>query len=200
MWGPGPQWHGSSWVLWVPAKINRKSISEGIGAKDLNTYFKNVPGVINTSITDGSSLLWKDRGSIQNFEYNDIQRADLLWLFISLSDKTGMGIFGHDRNFINTLRPRQNGRRFADTFKRIFLYENVRISIKISLKFVPKGPISNIPALVQIMAWRQSGGKPLSEPMMVSLLTHICVTRINESRLVGSLWLIPYCVSSMTPS
>ena len=79
---------------------------------------------------------------------------------------------------INTLRPRQNGRCFADdTFKRIFFSENVRISIKISLKFVPKGPINNIPALVQIMAWRRSGDKPLSEPMIVSLLTHICVTR-----------------------
>ena len=79
---------------------------------------------------------------------------------------------------INTSRPRQNGRSFAvDTFKRIFLNENVRISIKISLKFVPKGPINNNPALVQIMAWRRSGDKPLSEPMMVSLLMHICVTR-----------------------
>ena len=79
---------------------------------------------------------------------------------------------------VNTLRPRQNGRRFADdTFKHIFLNENVRISIKISLKFVPKGPINNIPALVQIMACRRSGDKPISEPMMVSLLTHICVTR-----------------------
>ena len=57
----------------------------------------------------------------------------------------------------NTLRPRQNGRRFADdTLKRIFLNENVRISIKISLKFVPKCPINNITALVQIMAWRRS--------------------------------------------
>ena len=79
---------------------------------------------------------------------------------------------------VNTLRPRQNGRLFADdTLKRIFLNENIRISIKISLKFVPKGPINNIPALVQIIAWRRSGGKPLAEPMMVSLLTHICVTR-----------------------
>ena len=58
--------------------------------------------------------------------------------------------------WFNTLRPRQNRRRFADdTFKRIFLNENVRISIKISLKFVPKGPINNNPALVQIMAWRR---------------------------------------------
>ena len=35
------------------------------------------------------------------------------------------------------------------------------------------------------MAWRRRGDKPLSEPMMVSLLTHICVTRpqwVNLSR------------------
>ena len=55
--------------------------------------------------------------------------------------------------------------------------ENVWISHRISLKFVPKVRINNIPALVQIMAWRRPGDKPLSEPMMVSLLTHICVTR-----------------------
>ena len=46
----------------------------------------------------------------------------------------------------------------------------------LSLKFVPKGPINNIPALVQIMAWCQPGNKPLSEPMMVSLTTHIFIT------------------------
>ena len=69
---------------------------------------------------------------------------------------------------INSLRPRQNGRHFPDdTFKHIFLNENVRILIKISLKFVPKGPINNIPALAQIMAWRRPGDKPLSEPMVV---------------------------------
>ena len=80
--------------------------------------------------------------------------------------------------YINTLRPKQNGRHFTDDiFKCIFLNENDWISLKISLKFVPKGPINNIPALVQIMAWRRPGGKPLSEPMIVSLPTHICVTR-----------------------
>ena len=68
---------------------------------------------------------------------------------------------------INTLRPRQDGRHFPDNiFKRIFLNENVRVSIKISLKFVPKVPINTIPALVQIMAWRRPGDKPLSEPLM----------------------------------
>ena len=49
--------------------------------------------------------------------------------------------------------------------------------ITISLKFVPKGPINNIPALVQIMAWRRPGDKPLSAPMMIRLPTQICVTR-----------------------
>ena len=78
----------------------------------------------------------------------------------------------------NTLRPRQNGRHSAhDIFKFIILNENVWIAIKISLKFVPGGPINNISALVQIMAWRRPGDKPLSEPLMVSLPTHICVAR-----------------------
>ena len=53
----------------------------------------------------------------------------------------------------NSLRLRQNGRRFADdNFECIFLNENVRILIKISLKFVPEGPINNIPSFVQKMA------------------------------------------------
>ena len=79
---------------------------------------------------------------------------------------------------LNTLRPRQDGLHFPDDiFKWIFFNEIVWISTKISLKFVPRGPINNITALVQIMTWRGSGEKPWPEPMMVSLLTHICVTR-----------------------
>ena len=63
--------------------------------------------------------------------------------------------------------PEQNGRHFAnDIFSHIFLNGNVWISIKISLKFVPKGSIDNNPVLVQIMAWHQPGDKPLSEPVL----------------------------------
>ena len=73
---------------------------------------------------------------------------------------------------VNTLRLRQNGRHFPDDiFKCIFLNENEWISINISLKFVPKYQINNIPSLFQIMAWCRPGDKPLSEAMMVSLLT-----------------------------
>ena len=79
---------------------------------------------------------------------------------------------------INTLRPKYNGRHFPDDIlKWIFVNENVWTSIRISLKFVPRGPISNISALVQIMAWRRQGDKPLSELIIVRLLAHICVTR-----------------------
>ena len=81
-------------------------------------------------------------------------------------------------HIFNTLRLSQNGRHFPDAiFKWIFLNENVFISLDISLKFVPRFRINNIPPLVQIMAWRRLGDKPLSEPMMVRLLTHICATR-----------------------
>ena len=72
---------------------------------------------------------------------------------------------------INTLSLRQNGRHFADDiFKCIFLNQNV-------LNFIPRGRINNTPALARIMALCRGGDKPLSEPMMVCLLTHICVIR-----------------------
>ena len=67
---------------------------------------------------------------------------------------------------VNTLRLRQIGRHFADNiFKCIFLNENVWISIEILLKFISRGPMNNIPVLVQIMARLRTGDKPLSEPM-----------------------------------
>ena len=53
-----------------------------------------------------------------------------------------------------------------DNFKCIFLNENERIPIQISLKFVPSRPIDNKPALVQVMAWHQKHDKPLPEPML----------------------------------
>ena len=86
-------------------------------------------------------------------------------------------VWGHIPN-INSLRPRQNGRLFADViFKRIFLNENIRISTENSLTFVLKGLINNIPALILIMAWRRPVDKPLSEPMLIRSLMHICASR-----------------------
>ena len=66
-----------------------------------------------------------------------------------------------------------------DIFKHIFLNGNVYISIKILLRFVPKGPINNIIALVRITAWRRPGDKPLSDPILVcftdAFMRHLAV-------------------------
>ena len=83
----------------------------------------------------------------------------------------------YKQSTLNTLKPRQNGHHFADNlFKGFFLNQNVWIAIKIPLKFLPKGTINNISALVQIMAWHHAGNKLLSEAMMVRLPTYICST------------------------
>ena len=51
---------------------------------------------------------------------------------------------------LNSLRPRRNKCHFADdTFQFIFLNENEWISLRFSLKFVPKVRINNIPSLVR---------------------------------------------------
>ena len=54
-----------------------------------------------------------------------------------------------------------------DNFKCIFLNENDRIPIPISLKFIPRSPIDSKPALVQVMAWRRRGDKPFPEPLLI---------------------------------
>ena len=102
------------------------------------------------------------------------------WVYIHIRQVPSDGkctVFHMPTIFICFEALSQNGRHFPDDISRwIFLNENVWISIKISLKFFPRGPIKGIPSLVQIMAWHRPGDKPLSEPMVVSLLTHICVT------------------------
>ena len=108
---------------------------------------------------------------------------------ITFDIKPRMWLLIHTLLSVNTLRPRQNGRHFPDDiFKWIFLNENVWISINISMKFVPRGQINNIPTLVQIMAWRRLGDKPLSEPVMVRLPTQVCVTRPQWVNLLALWW------------
>ena len=68
---------------------------------------------------------------------------------------------------INWSSPGQNGHHFTnDIFKRIFFNENIRILIRISSQFVPKGPVDNNSALAR----RQIGDEPLSEPMLTRFI------------------------------
>ena len=76
------------------------------------------------------------------------------------------------------MRPRHKGCPFTDDiFKCIFVNDLVWIPIKNYLSFVIKGAVNNILVLVPIRAWCRPGDKPLSQPMMVSLSTHIYVIR-----------------------
>ena len=69
--------------------------------------------------------------------------------------------------WVNSSLPGQNGRHFADDILTcIFMNEKGCISIRISFQFVPKGPIDNMSALVQVMAWRRTGDKPLPDPRL----------------------------------
>ena len=76
-------------------------------------------------------------------------------------------------------------------FKGILLNENIWSSINISLKSLLKGPFNNILSLVQIIAWHRPGYKPLSGPMMVSLLMHIYVTRPQWVKVMAVPFLAP---------
>ena len=145
---------------------------------------RNLKSLIQTrigyllSLTAASILVWYFQYERQHEREKTLEQTEKLdaeWK--ELRDLMTGGSKVRRRNqlrglTLNALWPRQNGRHFADDlFKCIFLNENEWISLKISLKFVRKVWINNIPTLVQIMAWRQPGDKPLSEPMMVSLLT-----------------------------
>ena len=111
--------------------------------------------------------------------YNGMVAAYLLELMARRYNRMVFKVF-------NILWTMDYGWHFADDiFKCILLNANVWFPFTISLKFVPKGMINNIPALVQMMAWHQPCNKSLSEPMMVLLLTPICITQpqwVDHSR------------------
>ena len=67
---------------------------------------------------------------------------------------------------------------FQTTFSNAFSWMKMfKFRLRFHWSLFPRVQLTIFQALVQIMAWHRPGDKPLSEPMMVSLLTHICVTR-----------------------
>ena len=141
------------------------------------------------------SLFWKEQFDylksllIKAYQYDDsnesyhtmIQSHDVAYSIASTNIKHRLGcawkahwwanygcLLCANLGFVNTLMVRTNGHHFPDgIFKCIFLNEIVLMSIKISLKFVFKGPINNRLALVQIMAWCWSGNKHLNQWWLV---------------------------------
>ena len=125
-------------------------------AKLCRTPQSPVPSQIFYQMDSGQT-----RGCIQKLQDNETPTLSAWWI--------------HTLHF-NSSYPRQYGWHFpGDIFKCIFLNENLWISLQILLKFVLEVRINNFSALVQIMAWRRPSDKTLSEPMMVNLLTYICI-------------------------
>ena len=63
---------------------------------------------------------------------------------------------------------------FADNVSKCILFkEQVWLAIRISSKFVPKGPIDHKSALVQVMAKHRTGNKPLSELMLIKIFGNL---------------------------
>ena len=78
--------------------------------------------------------------------------------------------------WLNTLRPRQYGRYYTDDiFKWIFLRRMYGFRLKFHWNLILVAAIHIFPA--QAMLWCRLGDKPLSELMMVRLLTHICIAQ-----------------------
>ena len=185
-----------NFAVFVDLRLKKKSWANNGDARDLRCHHAHYDVTvvtwherhcvirIDTAITRLSTLptlscgLELDTVDVlyKMVQYNTMLLTALRWV----RKKTWSRIWTHKWypiSHIITLKPRQNGRHFPDDiFKCIFLNENVWISIQIPVKFVPHGPINNMQALFQIMAWRRPGDKPLSETIMVTLLTHICVT------------------------
>ena len=87
---------------------------------------------------------------------------------------------------LNTLVSGQNGHPFARRqFQMHFRQWNMSISLKLSLKFVPKGPIDNKPSLISRMSWRRKGDKPLYQTMMAQFTDAYMLHWTSKSEHIG---------------
>ena len=126
--------------------------------------------------------IWEKYAKNFSYNYNKKQNNMCVWDILCV--------------LVNTLRPRQDGRHFADDiFKCIFLNEIYCVFIWISLKYILRSPIVIMPALVQIMARCRTGNKPLSEPMMAQFIdTYLHHLASMNSQNQDNLWLIACCL------
>ena len=151
-WCGSPQWL-CLWHINIPIlTYNTRHCRQSIGISNLLTVYCNcrfkLPDVSPWSVCRTYISLGSVGVSLHNPNVRDFSNEITLWKIVGI--------------YTSHINPKCIGEY---------------VSIKISLKFVSKGPIDNIPALVQTMAWHRSGDKPLFEPVMVSLATHICVNR-----------------------
>ena len=114
--------------------------------------------------------------SLYQYKYGEHVHALLSWV-LQWSGTVLLTHWGRDKMAVI----------FQTTFSNAFPWMKMNdFRLRFHWSLFPKGRINNIPSLVQIMACRRPGDKPLTWPMIVSLLTHTCVTRpqgVNPNRV-----------------
>ena len=127
-----------------------------------------------------SSHIQCNKGHMGHIAWLSFQER-LAYLISLTSHRTSLISATHNFRFsyggFNSSLSRLNVSHSGRHFKCIFFKKIDKFPNQISLKFVPMSPIDNKPALVHVIDWCRPGEKPLSEPMIVSLQTYICVTR-----------------------
>ena len=146
-----------SWVFWWELTISQKYYT--VSSIDHWNVFENY----TLKFTTCSTSQWVNIVRPGDFRHqvDMVELHKALWI----SGSEPVALIWHmlpasslQSRLVNTLRPRQHGHHFPDNIcKCIFFNEKYKFAINISLKFVPRGPVNNIPALVQVMAWRRPG-------------------------------------------
>ena len=161
--------------------------------KELKYIYSNVTKIIiATYFLNHISIWWSNKS--QHYcciEFMVISHQAIHWstflVILGLSElKCEPGMF--TAGAFNTLRLRKIvvifQKTFSNTFSGMKVYE---FWFQLHWSLFIGDPINNIPTLVQIMAWRRPGDKPLFEPITVSLLTHICHSA-SMGKQCGSIW------------
>ena len=150
----------------------------------ITTTFPDHPGIPTSPIILSAVSYWLKPTTSQT-DYCRIawQHRTNVSLFWTLGMAFRINLEGCSKHMaITHMKPEQNGWHLTDdTFKHILLNKNYCILIEISLKFVPKGPIDNNSALVEVMAWCRTGTKSLPQPMM----TKFTNTNIHHQTSMG---------------
>ena len=99
------------------------------------------------------------------------------------------GVVMSIRNTLDIVNSLTDGRHFAyNIFKGIFMNEKYFNLIRISPNFVPKDPIDNKSALVQVITLRRTGDKPLPEPFVCTTMHWRIYAAREEGGGLNNVW------------
>ena len=155
---------------WIP--LTKASNAE------LSCFLSSAP-IPTVEQTMETPVIWDDIALIRRQLYDNVtQLPDYHlsnpWFYTNVvMSSVGHNVLTHCYLWVSF----RNKTIYIRQFNSIFMKENVWIAIRISMKFSPMFLVNNIPGSIRIMTWHWTGDEPLFEPMIINLLTHLCVSR-----------------------